>query len=711
MDLIMVERFRCRAWGAPKCRRALRDAARYFGPVKIVRCAPLVFVLTSTLVASAQHLVINELQCAGEGPDRIELLNAGDRPVDLFGIRFNLNERTTPLGDRLILGAKERCVIAFGKTEGTGPHIGFGLPSTGGTLLLVSADGSAILDLFTWPTMPAGVSIGRQPDGGTSWSFFASPSFGSRNAASPVMRAVCAVPQAQPPGGAVAMGSLITLGNAKGDPVRFTLDGSEPTEQNGLNYSAPVTIKGNTVIRARTFAEGALPSGTFTATYITMPASEPWVAVSGRPPDGRDNTSAEGVVELFGLGTVGMRAVQVRESGSGSRSFPKRNLKLEVSGRGKLPWPDLGEGDEAILRADATPHAFLRNRFMECVVKATGSHVDVQASLPVELFLDGDYRGMYRWMPPKDEDWLCTVHHCEALDILQGPSLRKVDGDRQHFHPAYEALLDGAPLDTLEALIDVSSLIDLACFDLWTGRADHDLNVRCWRPKVPEGKWRWVLYDMDLWAPADDNSLARMCGEATPVAPYLPQLLHAPTVRDRMLARMSALLATVLSNASAHAVVDSLYRAHADALTRDHDRWSGQMEMPAPTEARDALFHFFEDRGPHVLEQLSDRTGVGLRTITVAAYPSEGGHVHVEDLPLPSLPARLSVFSGVPLRLKAVAAEGYEFAGWKQMEGSDTITIDPRRTHKLTAIFRQVGTSSHHRLQQSGEDRLAIGVP
>ncbi|MEO8066433.1 MAG: CotH kinase family protein [Flavobacteriales bacterium] len=680
--------------------------------MNIVRCIPLAVALTSALAGSAQRVVINELQCAGEGPDRVELLNTGERPADLSGLRFSLNERTATLEQHVILGANERSVIVFGKAaDADPPHIGFGLPSTGGTLLLISADGSSILDLFTWPAMPAGVSIGRQPDGGTGWSFFSSPSFGIRNAPEPTLRAVSAPPQAQPPGGIVAKGSLIEMGNGKGTSVRFIRDGSEPTEQNGFNYTAPIAIEDNTVIRARSFAEGALPSTTFTGTYITTLLSTPWVAVSGSPPDGRDKASSDGTVELFGFSAPGICEVRLRESGSGSRSFPKRNLKLEARGHGKLPWPGLDEGNEAILRADATPHAFLRNRFMECVVKATGSHVDVQASLPVELYLDGDYRGLYRWMPPKDEDWLCTVHHYEALDVLHGPSLRKVDGDRKHFHAAYEALLDGAQLDTLETLIDVPSLIDLACFDLWTGRADHDLNVRCWRPKVPDGKWRWVLYDMDLWAPADDNSLARMCAEAAPVAPYLPQLLHAPTMRDRLLARMSALLATVLANGSARAAVDSLYRVHADALVRDHSRWSGEMEMPAPAEARDALFDFFEQRGPHVFEQLSERTGLGLRTITVAADPRSGGHVEVEDLPLPALPARLTAFSGVPLRLKAVAAEGFEFAGWKQLEGSDVITIDPRKTHKLTAVFRRTGTSSHHRLQESGEDRLAIGVP
>lgn len=658
-------------------------------------CISLLLALASAGGAMAQGVVINELQCAGEGPDRVELLNTRRTPVDLSGLRFNLNERTAQLEQAVILRRGERCVIAFGDhAEEGSASIPFGLPRSGGTLLLVSPDGLAILDVCTWPAMPADVSIGRQPDGAAGWSFFAAPTFGSANGAAPSLRSICPMPLAEPLGGVVVPGSRMALTAGAGTSIRYTLDGSVPALDNGSDCTAPIGLDRNTVIRARAFADGALPSAVLTGTYLTAPQAGAWVAVNGSPVDGWDGVQVKASVELFGIGPPGAHEVKLRESGSGSRSFPKRNLKLNVRGSGTLAWPQDSEGDEAILRADATPHAFLRNRFMECVARNTGSRVDVQASLPVDLYFNGNYHGLYRWMPPKDEDWLRTLHGHEAMDVLHGPSLRKVHGDRKHFHAAYEALLTGAPVDTLQGLIDVASLVDLACFDLWTGRADHDLNVRCWRPKVPGGTWRWIMYDMDLWAPADDNSLARLCNEPVPVAPYLPQLLHTSSTRDRLLARMSALLATVLAPAHAHALADSLYRAHAAALLRDHARWSSAMEIPAPLEARDALLAFTDQRPAHVLQQLSARTGLHLRTLAIACTPLAGGSVLVEDLPLPALPAKLTAFAGVPLRLRAVPAEGYEFTGWKQVDAGDAITVDPRKTHKLTAVFRRVVPAS-----------------
>jgi hypothetical protein len=58
-----------------------------------------------------------------------------------------------------------------------------------------------------------------------------------------------------------------------GSTIRYTLDGSEPTELNGQLYSAPLTLtqptdKTGILVRARAFLAGWLPSGVKTHTYL-----------------------------------------------------------------------------------------------------------------------------------------------------------------------------------------------------------------------------------------------------------------------------------------------------------------------------------------------------------------------------------------------------------------------------------------------------------
>src|SRR5690606_12774530 len=161
--------------------------------------------------------------------------------------------------------------------------------------------------------------------------------------------------------------------------------------------------------------------------------------------------------------------------------------------------------------------------------------------------LNGRYWGLYRWMPAKDAEWLRHISGAEAVDVLEGPATVALSGKDTHFREARRALLGSATADSIDALIDLGSLIDLACIDLWTGRADHDLNVRCYRPRERGGRWRWVLFDMDLWAPAAENSVERMCSAPVPETPYVPQLLGHPELRPKLLARITALNAVVFA--------------------------------------------------------------------------------------------------------------------------------------------------------------------
>ena len=54
----------------------------------------------------------------------------------------------------------------------------------------------------------------------------------------------------------------------QGTSIRYTLDGSLPTAENGIDYAGPITIDRTTTIRARSFKDQAEPSNPVTATYL-----------------------------------------------------------------------------------------------------------------------------------------------------------------------------------------------------------------------------------------------------------------------------------------------------------------------------------------------------------------------------------------------------------------------------------------------------------
>ncbi|MBK7268433.1 MAG: CotH kinase family protein [Flavobacteriales bacterium] len=171
------------------------------------------------------------------------------------------------------------------------------------------------------------------------------------------------------------------------------------------------------------------------------------------------------------------RPVALRVSGSGSRGFPKRSFNVSgrttLGSKGQLRLPDSSAWNTLVLRADATPHALLHNLLTTELVHRAGDQLAVQPGTAMPLYLNGAYWGAYRAMPAKNEELLCKLSGAEKRHC-GGAEGRIVRGGRSHYEQAMALLERAAPLDSLAALIEVESLIELACFDLWTGRADAD---------------------------------------------------------------------------------------------------------------------------------------------------------------------------------------------------------------------------------------------
>ena len=638
-------------------------------------------------VIQARSILINEVQCAGLPGDRVELFNATSRSVDLQGMRLALGPIEHHISASVRISPMGFVTLWLDRHPEQGPdHIDLKLPREGGTLMLLGPDGVSIMDMFTYPALPEGVSIGRISDGSRQVGYFLEPSFGASNDGSKYSRQLLEAPTIQVMGLGDHNGSLIMILSPQDTQIRYSLDGSTPNEGAGIIYTGPVQVGAHGVIVARAFAQNTPPSDPTCMHMASIGRSKvPTVYVTADPGDlwGPHGIDTHGDSANFSrLGASWERPAQVqfagdrtsviakiRVAGSGSRSAPKRSFILKAGSGGRvMSGPDAMAYSAVMLRADAGPNAFLRNLFMEHVAKTGGAALEIQPSQPMKCWLNGQDRGLYRAMPVKNASWLKTISGAETIELLDGPGATVLQGGRDHFTRSLDAIRRGAPIDTLEALIDVNSLLDLACFDLYSGRVDHDLNMRCWRPRQPGGRWRWVLFDMDFWAPLNENSVERMAADSGREAPFVPWLVaHAP-LRDRLLARLSAWLNTGLAPDQARSTIRSIFTAWHALMEEDHQRWGSVCDLPTPTQSRDELEGFIRE-------------------------------IYLEGLRLSDEHERLTVFTDVPLRFKAVPAEGFEFVGWKGMEGrSDAIEITPRNTRSLMAVFREKDLSSRHGL-------------
>ena len=636
----------------------------------------------------AQGPLINEVvPGGGHVPDWVEVYNPGLKTIDLRGYALVTTGRTHRIDAAMPIPPGGHQVLWCDRQPEEGPdHLDLKLQREGGSLLLIDLDRRTVRDVYSWRALPSGVSIGRLHDGGREWGYFTEPTPGVSNALARGARRLLPAPVP------AIHDNVLTCAAEEGSILHCTFDGRIPLESSPV-VDGRVALNAPCIITLRAFAPDALPSPTVAYT-VPREGTGAFIAVRVDPDSLHDakrgilagddaanyartgrEWQRDAQVEWHSAVSVHREEVRLAVSGSGTRGLPKKNFKLYGA-------------RETILRADATPHAFLRNLFIETIARPH-ARVEIQPGTPVPFYLNGVYEGLYRVMPAKNSAWLQEISGAESVDLIDGPGAHALKGDDEQHAQLLGMLEHGASLDPLSALMDVTSLLDLACFDLYTGRADHDLNTRCWRPREKGGRWRWILFDMDLWAPPAERTVDRMCSETVPGSPYLPWVLRNEELRPRLLARLSAWLATSLADDRATVIADSLFTTHAALMREDHERWRTVLTMPSPDEGFAALLAHITTRPAHLLEQVEEHTGQALRTMSVRVAPAHAGEVAIEQLPLTDDQRSFIAFAGAPVRLTAHPARGYEFVEWQGTGAKGTtISVDPGKVKALRAVFR-----------------------
>ncbi|ESU30005.1 hypothetical protein FLJC2902T_04930 [Flavobacterium limnosediminis JC2902] len=216
------------------------------------------WILTTLVVLSfdtllAQNIVINEILTSnstsvtdedGSHEDWIELYNTGATPVNLLGHGLtddgaNLFKWTFPSvtlnpGAYLMVWASDKNRAVAGSPL----HTNFKLSGVGETLILTNPSGGNV-GTVTPVYLPADVSHGRFPNGSGPYVFFATPTPNAANSTTAYSEAL-SPPQFSHASEFRTTGFDLTLtSSSPGSTILYTLDGSEPNENNlaGTTYS------------------------------------------------------------------------------------------------------------------------------------------------------------------------------------------------------------------------------------------------------------------------------------------------------------------------------------------------------------------------------------------------------------------------------------------------------------------------------------------
>lgn len=210
--------------------------------------------------------------------DWVELLNTTNVPVSLSGwaLTDDKDEPTKWLFPDRVLQPGERLLIycsGYDRVALDAPlHANFQLASDGEYLAVMNATGGVSDALSTMARYSWFHSYGRS---GTNWVYFDEPTPGAPNAGPTRQGLLPACEVSHPPGFYDTWIDLVMTQRVAGAEIRYTVDGSEPSEYHGLLYTVPIQVQSSMVVRCRAVAADWVTSPVVTRTYmIGVPAAE-----------------------------------------------------------------------------------------------------------------------------------------------------------------------------------------------------------------------------------------------------------------------------------------------------------------------------------------------------------------------------------------------------------------------------------------------------
>ena len=501
------------------------------------------FALTEKVEAvTHQPLYISEVLCvsAKDGDyatDFIELHNASDKELSLEGYALAKSHE----GERFVFPAVKLpadgyvTVYCTGKRSAKNGHYTapFKLGRSGETVYLFDENGY-VTDLLTVGRQQYGHSTGRQEEKNSTTVLFDTP---TPDKANPKKAYTGYAPQPvfSSDGGYVEAGYEVLLSAPEGFTVRYTTDGSLPNAKSPV-YSEPIVIGKTTVIRAASFAKGYLPSEAAYATFFVGEQHTLPVVSLSSPPDGlfskktgimastvgqlvknkpnfESNQKRPATVEYF---VDGKKAVSfetgVKLFGEGSRNFPQKALALvlgEAYGADNCTFPFFGEYgvktfDALLLRPSGQDWklAHLRDEYCARLVRDSSITCDYQEAQPVALYINGAYWGLYYIREKQNEDYLVNKYGWQkgSIDIIKKGQIVQAGSDKAWTELiAYcknNDLSKKKHYDYVCSQVDIQSLMDWWVFETYVANNDA-ANERVYR-NPEDGKWHWMLFDLDV---------------------------------------------------------------------------------------------------------------------------------------------------------------------------------------------------------------------
>ncbi len=683
----------------------------------------------------------SELQAAG--------LTAGPISSIAWDVTYTDNVLYTYVDIALKQVSVDGLTPQFINNSGVYFHTDFRIASEGEVVYLIAPDGNTVDELnVSVPAMNA--SVGLFEDGNEPSMLLQTPSPGATNNNSALAVGVAESPLFSLDSGVYpSLQSVIIYDlNTGNSQVYYTTNGEEPTQESTLYDGENIPVFQSTVIRARAYKTGMLPSAITSATYlINVDHSTPIVSVMVDP---EHLYGPEGIFDNWGLDWERyaqmmyfdstathpllferQTAMQIDGGAGGSRAHPQHSFRLELA-KGSLNEnpvllpllpnrPEREQYSRLYFRNGSNQWLTMPWKDACQVEMMTGeSKGYFSAMRPVTVYINGQYFGLYEMREKLDEEMFTIYDQSVPDDVISlsywyQSQLRATTGDPLNYWMSVEQFFQLDPsapnfLEQADAIFDMEYYADYIIGQTWIGNADWPQNnIKAHRSDSTFNRWRFSTIDMELslapngWTDCFFEGLGQVygAGQDQPfVGPWI-RSMNNEAYRQYFINRYADLLNTSYRIERLLAMSDNYFERWAPEMPNEYQRWGDPGNVNGwmnELYLRHLAFQAdLECKSSVIRDQIQNRYELeGQFTLTLDVEPAGAGYIQINTITPQDLPWDGIYYNGVPIEITAFANEGYEFQFWEDNPFIGNVNIPtwsgPINLEEInfTAVFEEV---------------------
>jgi len=683
----------------------------------------------------------------GDSSDWLELHNPTTATVQLKGWTLSDNPDKPYLWTLpdITLAPSAYLVVWASDKDRTAPqlHTNFKLSGDGEQVVLSDASGKEVSRLLA-NGAPAGYSVGlnTMKENG----YFTTPTPGKVNSLAWFKGMIAQSVSFSKTGGENSEGPVELGGAADGETIRYTLDGTIPTETSPL-YDGAIPIREAIAIRARIFRDGFIPSRTASRTFLPGETHDLPVISLITAPDNFFNE--ETGIYVFGdsfdeeepfyganfwedwereihfafyeangeLGTEFDAGVKI--FGGWSRANDQRSLAIFARSRYgtdeiEYPlFPDLPYDEFQSLVLRNSGNDWMRTMLRDAALTSlmADADLDYTAYRPTVAYLNGDYWGIYNLREKVNEHFLASKHGVDAdeIDLLEG-NATVVEGS----NTAYKQLMEFVQRQDLvlptnyanvEQQIDIQNFINYQIAQIYFNNRDWPgNNIKFW--KSPGTKWRWILYDVEfgfgIYEPEEyaDNALEFATAPDGPNWPNPPwstlllrQLLTNATFEQQFINAFSDALNGRFLPERVIARIDEYATPIESEISRHYDRWQLSEEEPRTLvdwqADLDHMRAFAQQRPQYLWQHIATQFELADPVPITLELNPDAGEIWINSLRVSRAQWSGLYFPGVPVAIQVEAKPGYRFSHWRTdtTHTAASVVVDPAIQTHFSPVF------------------------